>query len=71
MSEVDKLCKTLEDPDLEDNHLRFVCEHFDDNKEFELDDPTEDFDDYDKRKGRGDKVIIVEGDDFEEELETS
>ena len=72
MAGVDTLCKTLEDPDLEDNHLRFICEHFDDNKEFELDDPTEDFDNYDKREGRKDKVSkFTKDDDFEDELETS
>ena len=65
------MCKSLLVPEIEDNYLRFLSDLLDQSKEFELDDPTEEFDNYDKRKGKADKVIIVEGDDFEEELETS
>ena len=49
--------------------MRFINEQLDDTKEFEFDDPTEDFQNYDKRKEKGDKVIIDEN--FNEELEIS
>ena len=69
MAEVDTLCKSLEVPDNVDIHLRFVSELFEGTKDFELDDPTEEFDNYDKRKGKGDKVIYDEQDmkDMEED----
>ena len=55
MAEVDTLCKSLEKPDNEEIHLRFVSELFDDSNEFELSDPTEEFDKVQNNKG--DKVI--------------
>ena len=46
MAEVNKSCIQLQVKVVQDNHLRFIQQIFDNAKEFELDDPTDEGEDY-------------------------